>query len=178
MPEVASMKKARGFTLIELLVVMAIISIIAAVAVPGLMRAKMSGNETAALADLRQITVAETMYSVGCGAGGYAVSLSTLAVPAPGTTEPYLERPLATGGAPIKAGYSFGLAPGRGALVAGPDCNGTPTQTAYYAKAIPLSLVTTGSRSFATNTAATIWQNSTATPPAEPFSAPDVPIGG
>jgi prepilin-type N-terminal cleavage/methylation domain-containing protein len=172
------MNRERGFTLIELLVVMAIISIIAAVAVPGLMRAKMSGNETAALADLRQITVAETMYSVGCGNGAYAVLLSTLAVPAPGTTEPYLERPLASGGAPIKAGYSFTLAAGRGAITAGADCNGTPTQTSYYATAVPLSLVTTGSRSFATNTAATIWQNTTAAAPTEPFGAPAVPIGG
>ena len=172
------MKGERGFTLIELLIVTAIISVIAAIAVPGLMRAKMSGNETAALADLRQITVAETMYSVGCGNGAYAVLLTTLSVPAPGSSEPYLERPLSTGGSPIKAGYTFTLAAGRGAMPGGTDCNGTATGTAYYATAAPLSLQTTGSRSFATNTGATIWQTSTQTPPTEPFAAPAVPVGG
>ena len=172
------MKKEQGFTLIELLIVVAIISIIAAIAVPGLMRAKMSGNETAALADLRQVTVAETMYSAGCGAGGYATKLTTLGVPAPGSTEAFLSQPLTTIDSPIKENYTFNVAPGLNAAAVGADCNTTATMTGYFAKAEPLSLGSSGSRSFATNASATIWQNNTATAPAEPFVAPNVPIGG
>jgi len=172
------MKKQQGFTLIELLIVVAIISIIAAIAVPGLMRAKMSGNETAALADLRQVTVAETMYSVSCGGNGYAVTLTTLGVPSPGSVEPYLPPPLTSVASPVKENYTFNLAAGNGAVLVGKDCNGTDTKTGFYVKAEPLSLGASGSRSFATNAAGTIWQDNADTAPAEPFHAPATPIGG
>jgi type IV pilus assembly protein PilA len=173
------MKREQGFTLIELLIVVAIISIIAAIAVPGLMRAKMSGNETAALADLRQITVAETMYSAGCGNGGYAGDLPRLGVPAPGSTEAFLSQPLTSSASPIKENYTFNVAPGAGAVDVTADCNAVQSKTGYYAKTVPLSLGSSGSRSFATNASATIWQNNTITPPAEPFTiGTDTPIGG
>jgi len=172
------MKKEQGFTLIELLIVVAIISIVASIAVPSLMRAKMSGNETAALADLRQVTVAETMYSVGCGNGGYAITLPTLGVAPPGSTEPFLTEVLTATASPVKENYSFNLATGRGAVNVAADCNGTTTKTGYYVKATPLSLGSSGSRSFATNASGTIWQDNSATAPTEPFGSPAKPIGG
>ncbi len=166
----------QGFTLIELLIVVAIISIIAAVAIPNLLKTKQSGNEVSAATSLKAVSQAQVGYSLSCGNGGYATTFATLGTPSPGTNESFLSEDLTAAVAPTKAGYIFAIAPGADAAASDNDCNGTATQSAYYATAVPQTFGQTGSRSFAVNARGTIWQSYAAAPPAEPFGAPSTPF--
>ena len=67
----------KGFTLI----VVAIIGIIAAIAVPGLLRARMSGNEASAIGSMRAVNSGQSTYAASCGSGFYAPSLASLGTP-------------------------------------------------------------------------------------------------
>jgi len=80
-----------------------------------------------------------------------------------------------TGAPPVlKSGFTYAMT----TAIAGPvDCNTQGTFVTYYVTATPTSFASTGNRSFASNQAGAIWQNSTATPPAEPFTVgADTPI--
>jgi len=166
-----SSRNEQGFTLIELLIVVAIISVIASFAVPGLLRARMTGNETSAIASLRNTAVSQTSYSTTCGGGNYAASYQVLGTPPPGGVEPFLSPDLAKAAPVQKHGYNFDLTASAGAGAGPADCNGTATISAWLATAIPQTFASSGSRSFAVNTSMTVWQSASPTPPAEPFTA-------
>ena len=77
--------------------------------------------------------------SASCGRNGNATSFVVLGTPAPGTTDGFISADLGATMAPQKTGYSYTLGPGAGAVPGPVDCNGTATQTSYYATAMPLT---------------------------------------
>lgn len=124
------MMKKTGFTLIELMIVVAIIAIIAAIAIPGMIRAKMSANEAAGAGNIRTLSSAQAQYQTAAftdgnadGTGDYG-TLANLANPLAGTPG-FIDEVLGLG---TKQGYSYTVT-----TVAGTNAAPTPTYTAIAA---------------------------------------------
>jgi prepilin-type N-terminal cleavage/methylation domain-containing protein len=141
----ATMQPRKGFSLIELLIVVAIILIIAAIAIPSLLRARIAANESSAASCLRTIKTAEYAYYSAYPTVGYAVQLQDLGGASPCTasslTACLIDTSLSTAivGSTGKGGYFFGATGINSAGVSNGD---------FVTGATPVNLNQSGSRNF------------------------------
>ena len=161
---------SRGFSLIELLIVVAIILIIAAIAIPNLLRSRIAANQASAVGSLRTLNTSVITYASTYN-GGYAAQLSYLGPGNggnPSTTQAGLIDSVLSGSGgntSAKSGYNFGYTPGA------TDASGRINTYAFTAT--PITAGTTGTNYYFTDQSGVIRQNSTAQ-----ASASDSPIAG
>jgi type IV pilus assembly protein PilA len=135
----STMRTQKGFSLIELLIVVAIILIIAAIAIPSLLRSRMAANESSAVGSLRTINTAMITYNTNYATVGFAANLAALGpnanpCTATSTNACLIDSVLAAG---TKSGYTFFA-----------ESAGGPPASSYYVTAVPLVANESGSRSF------------------------------
>lgn len=157
-------RKGSGFSLIELLIVVAIILIIAAIAIPNLLKSRIAANQASAVGSLRTINTGEVAYASTYNTG-YSPTLAALGPPASGNATAaaagIIDSVLSAGS---KSGYSF---------VYSTTADTTGRYNTYTLNGNPLTVGTTGTNYYFTDHTGVIRQNST-----QAAAATDSPIGG
>jgi type IV pilus assembly protein PilA len=141
------MRRQKGFSLIELLIVVAIILIIAAIAIPSLVRARISANESSAAACIRQISTAQIAYASSYPLAGYAANLAALG-PGSGNTSCSSSGPSSASACILDNVLSSGSKSGYQFASVGDVPSGTGPNTEFFSASAPLSYNVTGTKNY------------------------------
>ncbi len=148
------MRKQKGFSLIELLIVVAIILIIAAIAIPNLLRSRIAANEASAVGSIRTLNTAEVTYASTYPDLGFTCTLANFGPPSSGsnassTAAGLIDTVLASG---TKSGYTFSLS----------NCSAATNTTinvTYSSTGVPTAAGQTGQRAFCSDQSGVIKYN-------------------
>ncbi len=167
----------KGFSLIELLIVVAIILIIAAIAIPNLLRARQSANQASAVSNVRTISTASVSYWVTYG-NGYPPSLASLGGAGASATcnASNLIDPVLSTAPYQKSGYQYAYAGQEGNVVTVPSSCASPGFLGYLATAVPITIGLTGNISYCTYEPGIIHMDTSGAPAADETACNALPI--
>lgn len=165
-----------GFSLIELLIVVAIILIIAAIAIPNLLKSKMAANEASAAESIHSVLIASSIYEVTYG-NGFPPNFPTLGGPigaVASCNQAQLLEPIIVNPPNQKSGYTLSYTGENGNV--NPPAGCAPGFLGYLVTAVPITVGATGNRSFCSDEPGVIHVDVTGAPIASPAACDALPV--